>query len=69
MLTYEKVSLIFGKDKGNYMNSIIINAVYLLLILPAIIFSKDPMISKYWFFSLLAIYLLIYLRLYHLTKN
>jgi len=69
MLTYARVSLIFGKDKGNYMNSIIINAVYLLLILPAIIFSKDPMISKYWFFSLIIIYLLIYLRLYHLTKN
>ena len=69
MLTYEKVSLIFGKDKGNYMNSIIINAAYLLLILPAIIFSKDPMISKYWFFSLLTIYLLTYIRLYHLTKN
>jgi len=69
MLTYKKVSLIFGKDKGNYMNSIIINAAYLLLILPAIIFSEDPMISKYWFFSLLAIYLLTYLRLYHLTKN
>jgi UDP-N-acetylmuramyl pentapeptide phosphotransferase/UDP-N-acetylglucosamine-1-phosphate transferase len=69
MLTYKKISLTFGKDKGNYMNSIIINAAYLLLILPAIIFSKDPMISKYWFFSLLAIYLLTYLRLYHLTKN
>ena len=69
MLTYKKISLTLGKDKGNYMNSIIINAAYLLLILPAIIFSKDPMISKYWFFSLLAIYLLTYLRLYHLTKN
>tara|TARA_X000001036_G_scaffold372328_1_gene359715 strand:+ start:709 stop:1770 length:1062 start_codon:yes stop_codon:yes gene_type:complete len=69
MLIYEKISLIFGKDKGNYINSIIINFVYLILVLPAIYFAKDPEISRYWFFSLIAIYLLIYIRLYRLTKN
>ena len=69
MLTYKRVSLVFGKDKGNYMNSIIINAVYIALILPATIFAKDPMISKYWFFSLIIFYLFIYFRLYRLTKN
>ena len=69
MLTYKRVSLVFGKDKGNYMSSIIINLVYCILILPALIFAKDPMISKYWFFSLIIIYLFIYLRLYRLTKN
>jgi hypothetical protein len=36
---------------------------------PALIFAKNPMISRYWFFSLIIIYLLIYLRLYRLTKN
>jgi UDP-N-acetylmuramyl pentapeptide phosphotransferase/UDP-N-acetylglucosamine-1-phosphate transferase len=69
MLTYKKISLIFGRDKGNYINSIIINSVYFILVLPAIYFAKDPLISRYWFFSLIAIYLLIYLRLYRLTKN
>ena len=69
MLTFKKISLIFGKDKGNYINSIIINFIYLLLVLPAFLFAKDPMISRYWFFSLIIIYLLIYLRLYRLTKN
>ena len=69
MIIYERISLVFGKDKSNYINSIIINSVYLMLILPAVIFAKDPMISKYWFFSLITIYLFIYLRLYHLTKN
>ena len=69
MLIYGRVSLILGKDKGNYINSIIINFVYFALILPALIFAKDPVISRYWFFSLIAIYLLIYLRLYRLTKN
>ena len=69
MLSYNRVSLFFGKDKGNYMNSIIINLVYLLAVLPALIFAKDPTVSRYWFFCLIAIYLFIYLRLYRLTKN
>ena len=69
MLVFEKVALVFGKDKGNYINSLIINLGYLSFILPAIIFAKDPLISRYWFFSLVTIYLVIYLRLYRLTKN
>jgi UDP-GlcNAc:undecaprenyl-phosphate/decaprenyl-phosphate GlcNAc-1-phosphate transferase len=69
MLVYDKISPLFGKDKSNYINSIIINFVYLLLVIPALIFAKDPLISRYWFFSLIIIYLFIYLRLYRLTKN
>ena len=69
MLIYGKIALIHGKDKGNYVNSIVINFVYFILVLPAIYFAKDPVVSRYWFFSLMAIYLLIYLRLYRLTKN
>jgi UDP-GlcNAc:undecaprenyl-phosphate/decaprenyl-phosphate GlcNAc-1-phosphate transferase len=69
MLVYGKISVIFGKDKSNYINSIIISFVYFALVLPALIFAKDPAISRYWFFSLIAIYLIIYLRLYRLTKN
>ena len=69
MLIYEKVSFTFGKEKGNYLNSIIINFIYLLFVLPAFIFAKDPMISRFWFFSLIIIYLFIYSRLYRLTKN
>jgi UDP-GlcNAc:undecaprenyl-phosphate/decaprenyl-phosphate GlcNAc-1-phosphate transferase len=69
MLIFNKISLTFGKDKGNYINSIIINLVYLLFILPALIFAKNPMISRFWFFSLIIIYLFIYLRLYRLTKK
>ena len=69
MLVFEKVSFVFGKDKGNYLNSLVINLGYLSLVLPAIIFAKDPTISRYWFFSLIVIYLVIYFRLYRLTKN
>ena len=69
MLIFEKVSFIFGKDKGNYINSMIINLGYLSFVLPAFVFAKDPLISRYWFFCLMVIYLVIYLRLYRLTKN
>ena len=69
MLVFKKVSIIFGKDKGNYINSLIINLGYLSFVLPAFVFAKDPVISRYWFFSLIVIYLVIYLRLYRLTKN
>jgi UDP-GlcNAc:undecaprenyl-phosphate/decaprenyl-phosphate GlcNAc-1-phosphate transferase len=69
MLIYQKIFSIFGKDKSNYINSIIINSAYLLFVLPALVFAKNPVISRYWFFSLIVIYLLIYLRLYRLTKN
>jgi len=69
MLSFYKISKIYGKNKGNYINSIIINLLYLILIFPGIYFLNDPQLSKYWFFILLLIYLTIYSRLYRLTKN
>ena len=69
MLVFKKISLIFGKEKSNYINSIIINLIYFSFVFPALFFAKDPIISRYWFFGLIVIYLLVYSRLYHLTKN
>ncbi len=69
MLSFYKISNIYGKNKGNYINSIVINLFYLALIIPGLYLFNDPQLSKYWFFILLLIYLVIYLRLYHLTKN
>ena len=69
MLTFKKISIKFGRDNGNYINSVLINFVYTALIVPALLFAKDPLISRYWFFFLIVIYLLIYSRLYRLTKN
>ena len=69
MLLYKKISSKFGRDKGNFINSIIINIVYSLIVIPSLKFAKDPIISRYWFFFLIIIYLLIYFRLYRLTKN
>ncbi len=69
MLSYYKISNVFGKEKGNYINSIIINFLYLILIIPGLYLSDDPQLSRYWFFTLLLIYLIVYSRLYRLTKN
>ena len=69
MLSFYKISNIYGKNKGNYLNSIIINFLYLILIIPGLYLLDNPILSRYWFFILLLIYLLIYSRLYRLTKN
>ena len=69
MLSFYKISNVYGKSKGNYLNSIIINLMYLILIIPGLYILDNPQLSRYWFFTLLLIYLLIYSRLYRLTKN
>ncbi len=69
MLSFYKISKVFGKEKSNFLNSIIINFGFLILIIPGIYFSENPHLSRYWFFMLLLIYMIIYFRLYRLTKN
>ena len=69
MLSFYKISSIYGKNKGNYLNSIIINLLYLIFIIPGLYLADDADLSRYWFFILLLIYLIIYSRLYRLTKN
>ncbi len=69
MLSYYKISSIYGKTKGNFLNSCLINIIYLILIFPGLYFLESPSLSKYWFFFLMLIYAMIYFRLYHLTKN
>jgi UDP-N-acetylmuramyl pentapeptide phosphotransferase/UDP-N-acetylglucosamine-1-phosphate transferase len=69
MLSFYQISSIYGKNKANYVNSIIINLLYFILIIPGIYLLNDPQLSRYWFFVLMLIYLIIYFRLYRLTKN
>ena len=69
MLSFYKISKFLVKIKGNYLNSIILNFFYLILIIPGLYFSNDAELSRYWFFILLLIYVIIYSRLYRLTKN
>ncbi len=69
MLSFYKISRTYGKNKGNYLNSIVINLLYFVLIIPGLYLLHDPQLSRYWFFILLLIYSIIYFRLYRLTKN
>ena len=69
MLSYYKISRVYEKSKSNYLNSIIINLLYLILITPGLYLLNDTQLSRYWFFILLFIYLIIYSRLYRLIKN
>ena len=69
MLSYRIINQFFNEEKSNYVNSIAINAFFLILIFPTVFFADNGMLCKYWFFSLILIYTLIYIRLYRLTKN
>ena len=53
----------------NYLNSLTINLVYLGLILPSIFFNGNGLICKYWFFSLIALYIVFYYLLYSFLKK
>ena len=57
-----------SKLVSNYTVSIYINLIYLLLIIPAIIFMQDGLFCRYYFFSLLAIYIYFYKMLYEKVK-
>ena len=50
MLSYYKISSLFGKDKANFANALIINFVYIILITPGLYFIENPVLSRYWFF-------------------
>jgi UDP-N-acetylmuramyl pentapeptide phosphotransferase/UDP-N-acetylglucosamine-1-phosphate transferase len=69
MLLYK---VLFKKNKtklnSNYTVSIYINLIYLLLIIPGIIFMSNGIFCRYYFFSLLFIYLYFYKILYEKVK-
>ena len=69
MLSYKLIKRISSVENSNHINSIVINLVYFVLIFPSVYFASNSLLCKYWFFSLILIYIVIYFRLYHLTKN
>ena len=54
---------------SNYLNSLIINSIYFALIVPALFFSDNGLLCKYWFFSLIVLYTLFYYLLYSFEKK
>ena len=69
MLTYGVLTNYLKFKDSNYLNSLLINTIYLFLILPAIFFQENGLICKYWFFSLLILYIVFYSLLYSFTKK
>ncbi len=69
MLSYKLLKLKFSSSNSNYLNSIIINLSYSLLVLPSILFMDNGVFCKYWFFLLITIYILTYLRLNSFLKK
>ena len=69
MLVYKFFFKKFGAYKSNYLVSLTLNLTFFVFVGPSIIFADNGLICKYWFFSLIIIYSIIYIRLYRLTKN
>ena len=54
---------------SNYLTSLIINFCYLILQIPLFYFQNNGIISRYWFFSIIILYTVIYFRLYSFSKK
>jgi len=69
MLSY-KILCIKKPDKDcNYLNTLLINSIYCLFVLPSIFVRENGTMCKYWFFALIIIYLLAYFRLNSFVKK
>ncbi|MDC0427027.1 hypothetical protein OAM08_03465 [Pelagibacteraceae bacterium] len=69
MLLYKWVSSSKRKVSSNYITSTLINLSYLFLQVPLFYFQNNSLISRYWFFSLIILYTIIYFRLYSFSKK
>ena len=69
MLLFKSLKIKTKIKDCNYLTSLAINAAYIILILPSILLKDNASFAMYWFFSLLVIYLLIFLRLYSFIKK
>jgi len=63
MLLYYYLKNVRKFKDSNYLNSILINLLYTLLTFPSFYFKNNGAVCKYWFFSLLVIYLIFYFKI------
>ncbi|OUX53181.1 MAG: hypothetical protein CBE47_03750 [Pelagibacteraceae bacterium TMED287] len=63
MLSYILLKKKFFNRDCNYLNSLLINLVYFIFISPSFLFIKNGILCRYWFFFLLIVYLIFYLKL------
>ncbi|MAV05456.1 MAG: hypothetical protein CMI71_00390 [Candidatus Pelagibacter sp.] len=69
MLTYRYLKRLGKYEDCNYLNSLLINSVYTILIIPGLFFRENGLFCRYWFFTLLTIYLYTYFKLYNFDKK
>ncbi len=69
MLSYQAIKIKRGEKDCNYLNSIMVNFIYCLCVLPSILIKENGILCKYWFFALIVIYILTYLRLNSFLKK
>jgi len=69
MLLYNWLSNAKKIKDSNYLTSIIINFSYLFLQIPLFYFQNNALFSRYWFFSLIALYTIVYFRLYSFSRK
>ena len=68
MLVYKYLEKNYPSENNNYLTSLYLNIVYLILVSPGIYFMHNPLFSKCWFFVLLVFYIVFYMRLYKTVK-
>ena len=68
MLIYKYLEKNNPSENNNYLTSLYLNIVYLILVSPGIYFMHNPLFSKCWFFVLLVFYIVFYMRLYKTVK-
>ena len=69
MLLYNLIKKKFGLAKSNYLTSLIINFLYLILLIPAFYLKNDWLFCKMWFLFLIVIYSAFYFYLYKKNEN
>ncbi len=69
MLSYKILNLKKPGRDNNYLNTLFINLIYCLIVLPSILVRENGTICKYWFFALIIIYILTYIRLNSFVKK
>jgi len=69
MLLYGWLSEVKKIKNSNHLTSLLINSCYLFLQIPLFYFQNNGLISRYWFFSSIILYTIIYFRLYSFSKK
>ncbi len=69
MLSFNCLKLKNPSRDNNYLNSLLINFIFLILVLPAFIMKTNALFCMLWFFALIIIYTSIYFALNSFIKK